>query len=426
MGMILSNTLFQTSVNLGLTCMARTGKENDGLPPGATSEERQSVRANRYGAPTLGARGRAPGRRTLTENLPPRRLLAENTAVPPAARLQGVPFPATETDAIDACFDPMAAPNAVCEDMQDPSALECVDGEDLSLVVGPLSPEERTRLVIDAKDRILAAYSDFGDACERNRHLVKEAADGGILEILFEIALGVLAPNFSKILQGIGKKIEQAIQPALLAALKKLQSQENVAALIAGVTFQTKESLKGEAKEALKARGSDKTEVDAFLTYLQDEAKAKYQDLGESLWNKTDEEILAAWAAFDAHILKFSDYVAAIKNLVNQFKKTVAPIGGPEEKTQGREPFDRSWTEQTTAVWVTDESDPQAASRMALVRRKMTSYPGLPGGPSSSDVDYAFKEWIPAELQNFAMAKALRISGGSDLESASLRQVGLR
>ena len=131
----------------------------------------------------------------------------------------------------------------------------------------PLTKDERTEFTRLTGNRITRAFVAFTQAVEQNRAAVKAAASdsSGFLDIILEIALGMLLPAISKGIAHLAEDLPaNASNLSYRVALQAMKEEQTTKLLETGVKF-GREYLKG---EATSLEGED--EMDAFLGGLED------------------------------------------------------------------------------------------------------------------------------------------------------------
>lgn len=433
-------TRFPSSAGAFFRVLAPQSHDQGGKKPPEEIKGGAAAPPARKGTPGKGTRAEQEAQRA--KELRRRSAAGQSTteaAVPPAVRFHQEATPGTIDEEGARCVDPLADPNAIDEDpalatyddqgLQDPDVAECSDGEPLSAIpMEEPSLEVKMYLVMDAKDRIGARYADFLLAVEHQLAEIKKAAEeeswSGIFWTIIDIGVGALMPGISKLAKGIAERIEKVVAPGIVAIVEKVEKRANLEELFNKATEHFTAMMKEEARNSVGVGGAE-----AFLKFLRQKKSVYDQDLGESLKDKSIEEIVAVWAAFDARAVQMEDFEGDIAKLVSEFQSTVKLIGERKPWSTGKDLTEQGGTEHDIAVWVKDESDPPVYPelRMALVHRKTTIHPGLPGVSGGSDDEYEFKRWIEdSSVREFAKAKTLAMfPDRSDLVILTRGQLGL-
>jgi hypothetical protein len=120
---------------------------------------------------------------------------------------------------------------------------------------------------------------------------------------------------------------------------------------------------------------------------------------------RTDEELLALWAAYDDEFANTSSYVEALKKTFSQYKEFIRPI----EQTVHSD-YLGNWNNRVRGVWMTGFGHPRLA---LIVDRAMRSNTRQDWSMFSGDRNpkHWFKAWVPPEMEAFVLTKTMREYG---------------
>lgn len=278
----------------------------------------------------------------------------------------------------------------------------------------PLAPHDRDKLVLDARERILAAASSFQDAVIENAIALKDAAkkQAEMLALVVEVGLGTLVPGLAL---GLVKK---------LAPLKELLRDDEYKFLLA--TFARFDNGKvfftGATKTAALAIKSHSkllfgdTSATVFARGLADEFFVQAQGLRETLATRSDYEILAIWAAYEAEHTKPSVYVKVVRDLLRSFATQVDAI-------HGREPYPAG-SLSTKAYWVVGKGGPPQTGRAPLSGRRLAILSLIETHAIMySDVTYKFESWVDPEFDQMAQDRTKQADARHGVETIDARKI---
>jgi hypothetical protein len=296
----------------------------------------------------------APGRRTLTEQLPMRREVAsERGAIEP------------ETSQLEE----------------------------------RMTQRERDELIADARERVTKAFPAFGLACAAERDAVRETAKENLafFGLLFDIGLGLLMPGLGKAFAAL-----RATIPADWTAARRLAealSNEYLSGLVGIATSKAREKL-------MATVPADQSEIDAYLTRLAKEFDVRGSEISEGLRDQDDATILAIWAAFDRNLASQEEYGRAVHELVGKYQKAVSPIGADAWNVSHR----------TIAVDVIDGVAVRGLALVEHSPGSSGNETGTgelpPDHPWARGERLRFVRWIPPELHQVARNKTRAVTGG--------------
>ena len=238
----------------------------------------------------------------------------------------------------------------------------------------PLSKDERNELIRFTGNRIRDAAHYFALAVEQNRAAVKAAASdsSGFLDLILEIALGVLLPAVSKGIAHIAEELPaSASNFRYKVALQAMKEEQTTKLLETGVKV-GKELLKGEVSSLA---GED--EMDAFLINLEDKSRKAADKIDQGLPGLSDEALVVMEVAYDPNVASLDQFRAAVKDLIAKYQAQVKPIGTTEY----------GWMNKESNFSLYYVVSPNGSKRLALLE------------------NYDLKTWISPELADTAIEK---------------------
>ena len=274
--------------------------------------------------------------------------------------------------------------------------------------------DESTRadIVVDTKFRIGLAYTAYVSACNAEKQRLRDAvaAEIGVLDLLFGIALGPIAVAVSrKIAKLMGKLASEArnikyvysearkvmlpVKTPLAKVLELSQDETMVRELFKSGTT---------AAYALAKKGAEavyaKTETGQFINQLETTAQLAFQEVGTRLParddNTQDLMLLVIWVAFHADVSNKVTYSIEVLDLVTKFQKYVLAIDPVKPRPRG---YVRDSGDEP--VWVIFEGGLRALALVRIRRRLSSTW-------MSRDYNtYEFLRWISKRFHKAAIAR---------------------
>jgi hypothetical protein len=170
-----------------------------------------------------------------------------------------------------------------------------------------------------------------------------------------------------------------------------------------------KEGIKGTAKAAgttIKLNASalfGETDVKKFAVELQSQFRAGVEALTHKIAEHklSDQQLLAVWAAYSAEVADITAYRDALRQVFDDFKTYVRPIGSDKVSYGVRT---GSGLRRTRGAWIRWAGK----KRLALIKtERADNLLGAIGGWS----DPKFVDWVPENMWDFVIAKTQREFG---------------
>ena len=252
-----------------------------------------------------------------------------------------------------------------------------------------LDGEQRTWLRGEVGDRINAAFTAYMAACEDEKGKLRAAmqANAAMLDLLLSVAFGWGVSALTGLVNaGINKIPVGAPDWIQRAGLRILEKPELV---------KTPLNTLGQAiRSGVKSR-YPKNGIE-FLDHLQDEAQDWAQAARGEIPGYADDDLLTAYAVWDASNTHKSLYLQALGVLMRQFD--LAMLGGtfeglmPPSMTGGQR-----WSNR--AVWVQVYPGAPPALAMMLVYEDRVDDPKY----GSDRKEYFLRDWVTKEVQQIAI-----------------------
>jgi hypothetical protein len=258
-----------------------------------------------------------------------------------------------------------------------------------------LGHDDRVEMLRQTGNRITKAFVGFVDACNRHRDSVKAIAakKEKLWSAIVDVALGALIPGLGAALGSLVDKIPVASSDALYAFALKMQDTSFVKMLVTGATKAGAWAL----KKGVKVLASEDV-TDVFMNTLKTQCDTAFDAIDGSLKDRSDEELIATYVAFDPSITNGDTYAAQLEPVVNAFEQLrQGDFGNTHDKHQGRSQGE--WT----YAWSETRLIAQVGDHLAVVKEKSGAFPG---GHGWGTTKYETLTIIPPDMEDLARQTA--------------------